>query len=241
MPSYLIRVSSLAAFLIAGVMVPGWGQVSSGPGLVSPRAMPAQPMQPMVPGGAYGTNPYGGERMAAVDPDKKLSAGDMVTIQILEDREPGLQKVITAAGELDIAPYGRVKVSGKTSKEAEGDIKRFLEKDYYYTASVTLSIDAVSRFAVRSGSVQVSGEVRVPGNVEIITGETLTLTGAIFKAGGPGGFANRGKVQLFRQKDGTVQQIEVDFDKLTKSGDARKDPILQDGDRIFVPKKILNF
>ena len=36
------------------------------------------------------------ERMAVVDPDKKLSAGDQVTVEIVEDREGGLPRVVTA-------------------------------------------------------------------------------------------------------------------------------------------------
>ncbi|MEI9896805.1 MAG: polysaccharide biosynthesis/export family protein [Chthoniobacter sp.] len=126
------------------------------------------------------------ERMSIVDPDKKLSAGDQVTVEILEDREGGLPRVVTATGELDVPPLGRVKVSGRTAAEAASEIKQQLEHDYYYHATVRLAIDRVSPVSVRSGLVYLSGEVRVGGPQEIISGETLTLTNAILKAGGVG-------------------------------------------------------
>ena len=91
------------------------------------------------------------ERMAVVDPDKKLSAGDQVTVEIVEDREGGLPRIVTATGELDVPPLGRVRVAGHTATEAAGEIKQALERDYYYHATVKLAIDRISPMAVRSG------------------------------------------------------------------------------------------
>ena len=177
------------------------------------------------------------ERMSVVDPDKKLSAGDQVTVEILEDREGGLPRVVTATGELDVPPLGRVKVSGRTATEAAAEIKQQLERDYYYHATVRLAIDRISPISVRSGLVYLSGEVRIGGPQEIITGETLTLTNAILKAGGVGEWGNAEKIQLTRQKKGGGLETTVaNYSKIIKSGDASIDPVLQDGDRIFVPR-----
>jgi polysaccharide export outer membrane protein len=181
------------------------------------------------------------ERMSAVDPDKKLSAGDQVTVEIVEDREGGLPRVVTATGELDVPPLGRVKVSGKTAGQAASEIKQLLEKDYYYTATVRLSIDRVSPVQVRSGVVYLSGEVRAVGPQEIVAGEALTLSNAILKAGGLGEWANSRKVRLMRQSGGTTQTIEVNYKAILESGDVKSDPVLQDGDRIFVPKILVRF
>lgn len=231
MPSYLIRfVSTVAALLIAVATGEAQGVV--------------QNAQPASPAAALGTQPAGGyvqERMSAVDPDKKLSAGDLVTIEIVEDREGGLPRVVTATGELDVPPLGRVKVSGKTAGQAASEIKQLLEKDYYYTATVRLAIDRVSPVRVRSGLVYLSGEVRTVGPQEIIIGETLTLTNAILKAGGLGEWANAKKVRLMRQSNGATQTIEVNYKAILESGDVKNDPVLQDGDRVFVPKALVRF
>ena len=83
-----------------------------------------------------------------------------MTVEIVEDRDAGLSRVVTAAGELDVPPLGHVRVSGRTTTEAASEIKRLLEKDYYQRATVRISIERASTVAVRSGVVYLSGEVR---------------------------------------------------------------------------------
>jgi polysaccharide export outer membrane protein len=227
MPSSLIRFASIVAVLLTA-------EITGGAQGLNPRT------QPVAPAMTPGMQP-GGERMAAVDPDKKLSAGDQVTVEIIEDREGGLPRVVTATGELDVPPLGRVKVSGKTAGQAAADIKQLLEREYYYTATVRLSIDAVSRFVVRSGVVYLSGEVRMVGPQEIVAGENFTLTNAILKAGGLGAFGDGKKVRLMRQKNGNTETSVINYLQLIERGDATNDPVLKDGDRIFVPKVWIKF
>src|SRR5258707_77659 len=136
MPSFLRFASVAAALLAVSVIGRAQGQV--------PRATEYTPQ-----GYAKGIPATGvaqpataaQERMSIVDPDKKLSAGDQVTIEIVEDREGGLPRVVTATGELDGPPLGRVKVSGHTTTEAASTIKQLLERHYYYHATVPLAVD----------------------------------------------------------------------------------------------------
>lgn len=181
------------------------------------------------------------ERMTSVDLDKKLSAGDLVTVEIVEDKEGGLPRMVTATGELDVPPLGRVKVSGKTAAEAAVSIKSLLERDYYYSATVRLSLDRVSPVQVQTGSVQISGQVRAGGTLSILAGETLTVSSAILKAGGVTEWGNQRKVKLTRQKDGAIESFDVDYKKIIETGDAKSDPILQDGDRLYVPRIGIRF
>lgn len=175
-----------------------------------------------------------GERMEAVDPDKKLSPGDQVTLEIVEDRDGGLPRVVTATGELEVYPLGRVHVAGKTTNEASSDIKRKLEVDYYYKATVKLSIDRVSPTIVTSGTVYLAGEVRAVGPVEMISGTPLKLSEAILKAGGFGAWADDRKVQVVRRSGGAPQVVDVK--EILQKGRVEKDITLQDGDRVYVPQ-----
>ena len=236
MPSFLRFASIAVALLTVSTTGRVQGQVPRGQAYPLPFSQtPATPQ----PAAGYGIVPQ--ERMAVVDPDKKLSAGDQVTVEIVEDREGGLPRIVTASGELDVPPVGRVKVSGQTVVQAASEIKQLLERDYYYHATVRLAIDRVSPIQVRSGLVYLSGEVRVVGPQEIVAGEQLTLTNAILKAGGLGAWGNGGKVKLMRQKNGATETTVVDYLKIIKSGDVKNDPVLQDGDRIFVPKNVIQF
>lgn len=227
MPSSLIRIGCIAAVYLAAQLTGG------AQGLV-PRAQIITPTQPSYQPGVTMLQ----ERMPMIDPDKKLAAGDQVTVEIVEDREGGLPRVVTSTGELDVQPVGRVKVAGKTVAEAAGDIKQLLERDYYYHATVRLAIDRVNMVQVRAGLVYLSGQVRVVGPQELVTGETLTLTNAILRASGPTEWADQRKVKLMRQKNGSTITIEVDYKKIIEKGDVKNDPALQDGDRIFVPRSV---
>jgi protein involved in polysaccharide export with SLBB domain len=245
MPSFL-RFATLTALLLA-VSTPGKAQGLVPQPQIAPQSRPAYSM----PGSGYPAGgfpatgyPAGGmqqERMSIVDPDKKLSAGDQVTVEIVEDREGGLPRMVTAGGELDVPPLGRIKVAGHTVTEAAAEIKQLLERDYYYHATVRLSIDRVSPVSVRAGLIYLSGEVRLVGPQEMVAGEPVTLANAILKAGGLGPWGNGEKVKLMRQRNGVTQTTIVNYDKVIKTGDVKSDPVLEDGDRIFVPKKLYQF
>jgi len=170
-----------------------------------------------------------------VDPNHRLSPNDIVSIQIQEDREPPIAKKVSPTGELDIAPYGRIRVAGKTTSQAESDLKAFLERDYYYKATVSVALETVNPVAaVRR--VTVSGQVRAPSTIEFAAGDTLTLSQAILQVGNFTQWAKKDKVHLFR--GGTDRLYDVG--KILERGLVADDPVLQDGDRISVEKNWFN-
>ena len=124
---------------------------------------------------------------------------------------------------------------------ASADIKRRLEADYYYHATVKLNIDRVSPVAVSAGTVTISGQVRVPGPQAMIAAEPLTLSVAIQKSGNFTEWADQTKVRLTRQVSGKSKTDEYNVEKIIEKGDANADPVLQNGDRIFVPKTWFRF
>jgi protein involved in polysaccharide export with SLBB domain len=87
----------------------------------------------------------------------------------------------------------------------------------------------------RQGAVQVSGQVRTAGPQELVAGKSLTVTAAISKAGGFTEWANVRRVMVTRQaKDGRTEKFEVDVRKVIETGDSKFDPVLRDGDAIYV-------
>ena len=227
MPSLLLRLSCFVAVFLSAQF--------TGRSQGVPRAIPVTPGYPSQP--AYAPQ----DRMQVVDPDKKLSAGDQVTIEIVEDKEGGLPRVVTAAGAIDVSPVGRIQVAGKTTTEAAADIKRRLEADYYYHATVKLNIDRVSITPVERGTVTVSGQVRVPGPQQMIEGEPLTLSVAIQKSGNFTEWADQKKVKLTRQVGGVPKTEVYNVEKIIREGNANADPVLEKGDRIFVDKTIFRW
>lgn len=193
--------------------------------------------QAMQPSSPYGASALERSGMSAVpvDPNHRLGPNDMITVMIQEDREPPMLKKISPTGELDMSPYGRIRVAGKTTSQAEADLKAFLERDYYYKATVNVGLDTVNPVAVLR-KVTISGQVRAPGTIEMAAGESLTLSEAILRAGGFTQWAKKDKVHLFRR--GTDRLYDVA--KILDKGLVSDDPILQDGDRVNVEKNWFN-
>jgi len=88
-------------------------------------------------------------------------------------------------------------------------------------------------------SVSVVGAVNNPGVVYFPKEESLTLIGAISRAGSFNRLANKKKVNLKRtQPDGTIRILEIDVDALMRGTTSETWP-MQSGDIVHVPEKIL--
>ena len=198
----------------------------------------AEPVAPPANGTAAQNSTYSAVDRAsmsatAVDANKRLSVGDVVSIEIVEDLEGAFQRNVTATGDIEVPPLGRVHVADKSTADAAVEIKRKLEADYYYTATVRIAIDRVNPVASLR-KVLVSGEVRGPGSIEWPSSEHLHLTEAILRAGGFTEWSDKQKVVLFRAKGGkSVHNVQ----DLIEKGKASEDPVIEDTDRIFVDKR----
>jgi protein involved in polysaccharide export with SLBB domain len=129
----------------------------------------------------------------------------------------------------------------KTCSELATYIKAKLEEEYYFQASVVLSLDQFNR---SRGKVYISGYVRVPGALDIPSDEIFTLSKAILRAGGFNEFAEKRKVRLMRKGDtnslaggGTT----IDVGAILEEGRIEKDVVLEPGDLIFVQNKLFKF
>ena len=180
------------------------------------------------------------QRTVLIDPNKRLGVGDQVAIEIVEDREGPTSRLITATGDLEVPPLDRVHVAGKTTSEAAAEIKRLLEADYYYHATVKLSIDRVNVSAAM-GKIQISGEVAAPGVLEFNLADPLKLNEAILKAGNFKDFADPKKVRVTRTHGGSKQEFVVDVKAVQRDGAADKDMKLEDGDYVYVPKAFIRW
>ncbi len=179
--------------------------------------------------------------MSPVDRSRKLGVGDMVSLQILEDRTPPVVGRISDTGDIEVPYVGRISAEGKTVASLTGDIEQALERDYYYKATVRLAIDQVNREASR-GKVFVSGEVKAPGAQEFFSGDTLTVGAAVLRAGSFTQWANKRDVRLVRQDDrGGSQTFKVDLKAVLEDGEVQQDLEVKDGDYIIVRKRLINF
>ncbi len=177
----------------------------------------------------------------ASDPNKVLGVGDQISLLIVEDRAPAVARIITDTGDVDVPWIGRVRAAGKTAAQLAQQIERKLESSYYYDATVKVAIDRINPRATVE-TIYVSGEVRTSGPQRFASGETVTVSAAILRAGGFGQFANERKVQVTRKQGGRDGlRFTVDVKAILQEGKTSEDIELRDGDYVFVPRNFINF
>ncbi len=173
-----------------------------------------------------------------LDREHKLFPGDKLNFRILEDREPAKSLAVTDSGELDVPYIGLVSVKGKTCQELEPELKKLLEKEYYYRATVKIGIDSVSKVL---GRIYIWGQVRAQGAIDIPANETFTAGKAILRAGGFGEFAKKNAVKVIRTGPNGKQTFELNMLDILEKGKTEKDVALEPDDLIIVPQRIWNF
>ena len=89
------------------------------------------------------------------------------------------------------------------------------------------------------GQVSIAGNVVQVGNIPIPLERELTVKDVIVQAKF-GDFADKRRVKLFRKGE-KGEPMEIDMVKILETGEEENNPVLQDGDHIFVPKRLFNF
>jgi polysaccharide export outer membrane protein len=177
--------------------------------------------------------------MEQLDDKTPISIGDQLTFRILEDEDPPVSLVISDSGQVQIPYVGNVVAVNKTPRALALEVRQALEGRLYNKATVLISLEKRS---VRSpGRVYLTGEVLRQGPLDLPADEKLTVSRAIIQAGGFADFANKRKVKLIR-KTGTSQKVEIiDVAEIINKGKLDQDQVLQAGDVILVPARLINW
>ncbi len=172
----------------------------------------------------------------------KLGIGDRVSFRIVEDRREPIPLIVTESGEMEVPLIGRVLATDKTCKQLAHIIKPLLEKEYFFQATVIIGLDSIGTKS--RGKIYLTGQVRTQGGMDILPDEVLTVSKAILKAGGISDFGNKKKVKLIRKKagepNGTTTTI-LDLGLILEKGQIDKDIVVEPGDLIVVPERLINF
>lgn len=235
--SPMSRVSRFGAvamsYLSLGLASPLLGQ-SGAPVAVPAEAVPVTP--PTTPNPAINTL----QRMDRLDNSQRIGIGDRLSFRVIEDEDPARLLMVKSTGEVELPYVGLLEAADKTSQELAYAAKKLLEQEYYHRATVIISIE--SRTATSPGKVYLTGQIAREGPIAIPADGKLYLSQAIIEAGGMGDFANQRKVKLVRKK-GTKssQTFIVDVKDIIQNGRRDKDKLLQPGDWIVVPQRLINF
>ena len=166
--------------------------------------------------------------------DYVLRPMDLVKVQVFQ--EPDLERELRVSQDHTIVMplIGAVDVRHRTVREAERLITELYQRDYLVNPQINLTI---MEYAQRT--VNVLGAVNTPGAVVIPPERDFTLLDAISRSGGFSRLANRTKVSLTRSlPNGQTENYLINVEQMV-SGDAASRWLVQEGDVIFVPERML--
>ncbi|MGF1492578.1 MAG: SLBB domain-containing protein [Microcoleaceae cyanobacterium] len=175
-----------------------------------------------------------------------LGIGDRVQLDVFGVEKYTGSYLVLTDGTMNLPAIGLVRVEGLTLSQAQAIISQ------RYSALLKQPVVTLNLLGLRSIQVAVSGEVARPGSYNFDrqrrggnnnnddgggnTGDSQfpRLSEAIRQAGGITQAADIRQVQL-RRTGSSGSVITLDLEELIQQGSLSQDPILLDGDSIFIP------
>lgn len=179
--------------------------------------------------------------MDLLEDKHKLEIGDRLSFRIVEDQEDPKAMIVTDSGDLEVPYIGRYPAQSKTCKLLARELKAELEKEFYYQATVIIAIDELSK---TRGRIYIIGAIRVPGPQEIPSDETFTLSKAVMRAGGFLDYADKKRVKVTRKSGSQNSQAKtftINAGDVIENGKTEQDILLEAGDLIFIPTRLVKF
>ena len=142
-----------------------------------------------------------------------LIPDDVVRVEVYKEPDLLRQTRIDQDGTISLPLIETVRVGGKSIAEARALIRNLYEKDYLVSAGVDVILVSSARtnevVKAKVFKYTVSGAVKKPGIIEFKEGEKVSLVEAILQAGDFSNVANKNKVSILRQENGT-QKVYVE-------------------------------
>ena len=162
----------------------------------------------------------------AIDPDLYVvGPGDIILVSLWGELEGNFVVSVYPQGNIVLPTLGSINVKTLTLSGLNEEVKK-RAYEFYPSSKVTTSLYGIRRF-----TIHVTGEVN---QRESFTSTPLNrVATAIKMAGGVTNWANKREIQV-THRDG---QVEVfDLFEYEREGNLAKNPMLQGGDVIYVPR-----
>ncbi|WP_269526342.1 polysaccharide biosynthesis/export family protein [Coraliomargarita parva] len=163
-----------------------------------------------------------------------LKPSDVIQVNVYQEPDLEKQVRIEADGTVTLALIEKVKISGMTVAEAQTLITDLYNRDYLVNPQISVLVVSFSPKVVT-----ILGSVNRPGVVYMPPDRDLTLTEAIAQVNGISRLGNPKSITIKRvSDDGRAQQWEVNFSRIVTDPKV-KDIILQEGDTVWVPERVI--
>jgi len=161
----------------------------------------------------------------------RVGAGDVLRIVVFQNPDLTMEARVTDAGLVSYPLLGSLQLGGLTITAVEKLISDGLRNgNFVRQPQVTVAL-----LQVRGHQVSVLGQVNRPGRYPLETAD-MRLTDVLATAGGASA-AGADVVVLSGQRDGKPYRLEVDLPTLFGDGGRAKDPVVLNGDTVWVDRQ----
>jgi len=202
---------------VAALMLLAWTPVGA--------QIPAPPVPAPAPSGAVAAAPAPAAGPVTLNDGYVLGAGDVVDVTVLGRAEFNPRVQIQTDGTLQLPFLGTMKAADLTVLQFRERVRNALIAGGYY-ADPVVNV-AVATYASRY--VTVLGEVGQPGLVPV--DRAYRISEILARVGG----ARDTGADLLTLRRATGEEIKLDLKNIAIGGPA-EDPIVNPGDKIFIPK-----
>jgi polysaccharide export outer membrane protein len=163
-----------------------------------------------------------------------LKPSDVIEIEVYQEQDLNKTVRIEGDGTVSLALVGKIKVAGMTVAESKSLITNLYNRDYLVDPQISVLVVSFSPKVIRIlGSVNRPGVVEIPPDRDMMLTEAMAMVNGITRLGNPKSL----KIKRV-DENGRSRQMEVNFTKIVTDPDV-KDIILQEGDTIWVPERII--
>ena len=180
---------------------------------------------------AHAQAPATNTAAAAASAEYRVGAGDVLRIVVFQNPDLTMETRVTDAGLVSYPLLGSLRLGGLTITAVEKLISEGLRNgNFVRQPQVTVAL-----LQVRGHQVSVLGQVNRPGRYPLETAD-MRLTDVLATAGGTS-TSGADVVVLSGQRDGKPFRLEVDLPTLFGAGGRDKDPVVLNGDAVWVERQ----
>ncbi len=161
----------------------------------------------------------------------RIGAGDVLRIVVFQNADLSMETRVTDAGLISYPLLGSLRLGGLTVTAVERLIAEGLRNgNFVRQPQVTVAL-----LQVRGHQVSVLGQVNRPGRYPLETAD-MRLTDVLATAGGASP-TGADVVVLSGERDGKPYRLEVDLPTLFGEGGRARDPVVLNGDSVWVDRQ----
>jgi polysaccharide export outer membrane protein len=167
-----------------------------------------------------------------------LALADRLRIGVYQEDDLTASTRIDSRGRVNLPLLGEINIGGLTIVEAQTAIENaYKEGRFLRNPQVTINVEEYA-----SRDVSISGQIRTPARYSLPPESTYTLVELVTKAGGITDIGKGTAVVVTRiLPDGTKKVFTIDVDSIIKGKKDNKseDFLLQAGDNVYVPERLI--